>query len=333
MIRFNLKSFLSAVFVLFISLSLTACDSGSAKSKVINIKFSHVASPDTPKGKASLFFKKEVERLSNGRVKVTVYPNSQLYRDSDAVTALLMDSVQIICPSTSKLTTVVPELQVVDLPYLFPSMDKVHKAFDGKFGGMVSQLLKKKKYKTLAYWDGAYKQLGNNKRAIKKPKDARGLKFRIMSSKVLEAQFRHIGANPQVLPFSEVYTALEQGVIDGQENTWFNTYSQKFYEVQKEITETKHGYLGYVLLTSSIFWSSLPPEIKPIIMKAVKSATEFERKVAEEIEIRDRTRILDSGKTNITTLTPSEKILWIEKFRQIYKKYPEWKDLISAATR
>jgi len=309
-----------------------SCSSKKSKKKVFSIKFSHVTAVDTPKGKAAEFFKQEIERLSGGRVKVSVYPNSQLYRDNDAVSALLMNSVQIICPSTAKLTTIVPEFQVVDLPYLFPSMKNVHAAFDGRLGSMLADLLEKKGYKLLSFWDGGYKQLGNNSRPIHKPSDAKGLKFRIMSSKVLEAQFLHINANPQIMPFSEVYTALEQGVIDGQENTWFNIYTQKFNEVQKYITETDHGYLGYVLLTSRKFWDSLPPDLQKSMTDAVKKATDYERKISVEIDRRDRKKILDAGKTEITTLSPEEKKIWIKTFRGMYSQYPQWDALIKAAT-
>jgi len=325
-----------AKFCLLAVLSLipfaASCSSEKAAKKVFSIKFSHVTAVDTPKGKAAEFFKQELERISGGRVKVSVYPNSQLYRDNDAVSALLMNSVQIICPSTAKLTTIVPEFQVVDLPYLFPSRENVHAAFDGRLGSMLAELLEKKGYKLLSFWDGGYKQLGNNSRPIHKPSDAKGLKFRIMSSKVLSAQFLHIHANPQIMPFSEVYTALEQGVIDGQENTWFNMYTQKFNEVQKYITETDHGYLGYVLLTSRKFWNSLPPDLQESMTEAVKKATDYERKISLEIDRRDRKRILDAGETEITTLSGEEKNIWIETFRGMYSQYPQWDALIKAAT-
>jgi C4-dicarboxylate-binding protein DctP len=309
-----------------------SCSSEKSEKKVFSIKFSHVTAVDTPKGKAAEFFKQELERLSGGRVKVSVYPNSQLYRDNDAVSALLMNSVQIICPSTAKLTTIVPEFQVVDLPYLFPSRENVHAAFDGRFGSMLAGLLEKKGYKLLSFWDGGYKQLGNNSRPIHKPSGAKGLKFRIMSSKVLEAQFLHINANPQIMPFSEVYTALEQGVIDGQENTWFNIYTQKFHEVQKYVTETNHGYLGYVLLTSRKFWNSLPSDLQKSMAEAVKKATVYERKISLEIDLRDKKKILEAGKTEITTLSGEEKKIWIATFRGMYSQYPQWDGLIKAAT-
>lgn len=322
--RFSLLLF-ACVFV------LVSCKAGPPKEKVYKIKFSHVVAVDTPKGRGAEFFKEEVEKLSKGRIVVSVYPNSQLFRDQEAVTALLMNTVQIICPSTSKLTTMAPEFQVVDLPYLFPTMEKVHSAFDGRFGKLLKELIEKKGFKTLAYWDGAFKQLGSSRHPIREPSDAKGLKFRVMSSKVLGAQFHHIKANPQIMPFSEVYTALEQGVIDGQENTWFNTYSQKFFEVQKYITETNHGYLGYVLLTSKVFWERLPADLQDAVMEAVKRATEYERKVAMEIDLRDRERIIDSGKTRIVLLTPKERKLWTDTFRPMYRQYPEWKELITAA--
>ncbi len=331
MLDFQRGRFLLGTVAVIAVCFFASCSSGSKEQDKIKIKFSHVAAVDTPKGKAAQFFKEELEKLSKGQIEVLVYPNSQLFRDNDAITALLMGSVQIISPSTSKMTTMVPEFQVVDLPYLFPSIDNVHKSFDGMLGTLFGALLEQKNFKLLAYWDGGYKQLGNSRRVIRKLSDIKGLKFRIMSSKVLEAQFRHVGGNPQVLPFSEVYTALEQGVIDGQENTWFNSYSQKFFEVQKYITETNHGYLGYLLLTSQKFWDSLPPDLQAVLSEAAEKTTEYERKLAVEIDTRDRQRIIDSGKTEITVLTAEERDIWMKTFREIYGDYPQWKELIDAA--
>lgn len=319
---------LAGYLVLF-ALVLTV--SAPVSAGTITIKFSHVVAEDTPKGKAAIFFKELLEKKSGGRIKVSVYPNSQLFKDNEAVTALLMGSVQLIAPSTSKLTTLVPEFQIVDLPYLFPTLNGVHRAFDGKLGRKLNKLLAKKGFKSLAYWDNGYKQLGNNKRSIKIPKDAAGLKFRIMSSKVLENQFKHIGANPQVMAFSEVYTALEQGVIDGQENTWSNSYSQKFHEVQSHMTNTDHGYLGYVLLTSAIFWNSLPADLQTVFSETVKETTDYERKIAFEINERDRERILKFGKTKVISLSESERKLWIETFQPFLGSYKKWQGLIDAA--
>jgi len=303
----------------------------SAEARQIKIKFSHVVAVDTPKGRAAEFLKKELEEKSGGRFAVTIYPNSQLYRDTDAVSALLMGGVQLICPSTAKLTTLVPEFQVVDLPFLFTSYDDVHRAFDGRFGQMLGNLLKKKSIVPLAYWDNGFKQISNSGRPIKTPAQLEGKKIRIMSSKVLEDQFRQVGANPQVMAFSEVYTALEQGVIDGQENTWSNTYSQKFHEVQGFITETNHGYLGYALLTSKQFYNSLPPDLRKIFDDAVKRATRFERELARKINRRDRQTIIESGKTTVITLSEKQRSLWKSAFAPLLKKYPAWQELIDAA--
>lgn len=314
--------------LLFVCALSTSAD---ASGPVINIKFSHVVAADTPKGEAAEFLKKELEARSGGRIKVSVYPNSQLYKDKEAVTALLMGSVQLICPSTSKLTTIVPEFQVVDIPFLFPVMDDIHRGFDGGLGGRLDALLAKKGFRRLAYWDSGYKQLGNSVRPVRLPGDVKGMKLRIMSSKVLEDQFRHIGANPQVIAFSEVYTALEQGVIDGQENTWSNTYSQKFHEVQKYITETNHGYLGYVLLTSKMFWNSLPPGLQTVFTESVKAATEYERNIAREINEREKQKIIKIGKTDVITLTYQERKEWIKTFEPFLRKYPKWQELVDAA--
>lgn len=328
-----LKSKLFQGRVTIFSIFFCACflSSPAFADKPVNVKFPHVVAVDTPKGKAAEFLKKTLEEKSGGRIKVAVYPNSQLYRDGEAIGALLMGSVQIICPSTSKLTTVVPEFQVIDIPFLFPTLGDVHRSFDGGLGKRLNALLEKKGLKALAYWDNGYKQLGNSRRPVRLPGDVKGLKFRIMSSKVLENQFEQVGANPQVMAFSEVYTALEQGVIDGQENSWSNMYSQKFHEAQKYITETNHGYLGYVLLTSKMFWDSLSPDLQKTFSEAVKTATAYERKIAREINEKQKQKIIGLGKTQITTLTGAERTEWINAFAPLLRKYPKWRELIELA--
>jgi len=211
------------------------------------LKFSHVVSPNTPKGKAADFFAKRLEELSGGRIDVQVYPNSQLYKDKAVLKALKLNSVQMACPSFSKFGRFVPQLALFDLPFLFKDMAHVHRVQDSEVGDKLKNMVTKKGYVALDFWDNGFKELTSSKKAILWPKDAKGQKFRIMSSKVLEAQFKVVGANPQMMPFSEVYSALQQGVIDGQENTISNIYTKKFYEVQKYMTMSNHGYLGDIL--------------------------------------------------------------------------------------
>ncbi|NPA50610.1 MAG: TRAP transporter substrate-binding protein [Epsilonproteobacteria bacterium] len=303
------------------------------------LKFSHVVSPNTPKGKAADFFAKRLEELSNGRIDVQVYPNSQLYKDSAVLKALKLNSVQMACPSFSKFTRIVPQMALFDLPFLFRDMDHVHKVQDGEVGKKLKDLVTAKGYVALNYWDNAFKQLTNSKRPLVHPQDAKGLKFRIMSSKVLEEQFKAVGAIPQVMPFSEVYSALQQGVIDGQENTNSNIYTKKFYEVQKYMTISNHGYLGYLVVMSKKFWNSLPKDLQEATIKALKEATEKEREWARELDKSQFEKIAEyakkTKKLEIIKLTPEQREEWKKVMSKIYPKFYDpkviGKDLIEAA--
>ncbi|MGC8769119.1 TRAP transporter substrate-binding protein [Calditerrivibrio sp.] len=289
------------------------------------IKFSHVVAADTPKGLAANYFKDYVEKTSKGQIKVEVFPNSTLYGDREEIEALKMNAVQIIAPSFSKFTGFVPQFQLFDLPFLFDDEKQLHKFLDGPVGQKMMHLVEPKGMVGLAYWDNGFKDLSNNKREIKKPEDAAGLKFRIMSSKVLEAQFKALGANPQVLPFSEVYSALQQGVVDGAENPVSNFYTQKMHEVQKYYTVSGHGYLGYLVVTNKIFWNSLSPEHKKIISDGIKLATQKEREWAAKLDDEYFAKVKAYGKVKIYTLTPEEKKIWKNKLMTIY---PQFYDVI-----
>ncbi len=284
-------------------------------AKPIKIRFSHVVAPTTPKGRAADMFAKLANERLKGKVEVQVFPNSQLYTDKKVLNALSSGSVEMAAPSTAKFTSWVPQLQLFDLPFMFKNRTVLYQTMDGEVGKKMFKLLGKKNMLGLAMWDNGFKQIGNNIREIKKPADLKGIKFRIMSSKVLEAQFKTVGANPQVMPFSEVYSALEQGVIDGQENTWSNMYSKKFYEVQKYITETNHGYLGYLVVTNAQFWNHLPKDVRTELEAILKEVTAWIRENAYKINQDMKQKIIASGKTKVTTLTPAEK----EAFRKAFK--------------
>ena len=213
---------------------------------------------DTPKGKAAEKFKELAEKYTDGKVKVEVYPNSTLYKDKEELEALQLGAVQMLAPSNSKFGPIgVREFEVFDLPYILPDLATLRKVTDGPLGAKLLKLLEPKGMTGLAYWDNGFKQMTANKKLIT-PADYKGLKFRIQSSKVLEAQFRALGAIPQVMAFCEVYQALQTGVVDGQENTWSNIYTQKMHEVQKYATVTNHGYIGYVVVVNKKFWDGLP---------------------------------------------------------------------------
>src|SRR4030088_2545752 len=241
----------------------------------IVIKFSHVVATNTPKGAAAEKFRELAEKYTNGKVRVEVYPNSTLYKDKEELEALQLGAVQMLAPSNSKFGPIgVREFEVFDLPYILPDLTTLRKVTDGPLGARLLKLLDSKGMTGLAYWDNGFKEMTANKKLIA-PADYKGVKFRIQSSKVLEAQFRALGSIPQVMAFSEVYQALQTGVVDGQENTWSNMYTQKMHEVQKYITNTNHGYIGYVVTVNKKFWDDLPADVRDQLSKAMKEATDF----------------------------------------------------------
>jgi len=304
------------------------------------LKFSHVVSENTPKGKAAVFFEKRLEELSKGRIDVQVYPSSQLYKDKAVLKAIKLDSVQMACPSFSKFGKFVPQLALFDLPFLFKDIDQLHRVQDSEVGQKLKDMVTAKGYVALDFWDNAFKQFTSSKHALIKPEDAKGQKFRIMSSKVLEEQFLVVGANPQMMPFSEVYSALQQGVIDGQENTNSNIYTKKFYEVSKYMTVSNHGYLGYLVVMSKKFWNSLPADLQANVKQAMKEATAKEREWAVELDKSQFAEIekyaKETGKLEITVLTPEQRNEWRKVMSTIYPKFYDdkviGKDLIEAAS-
>ena len=304
------------------------------------LKFSHVVSDNTPKGKAARFFEKRLEKLSNGRIDVQVYPSSQLYGDKAVLKALRMNSVQMACPSFSKFGKIVPQLALFDLPFLFKDINHLHRVQDGTVGEKLKTMVTKKGIIALDFWDNHFKQLSTSQDSpLIKPSDAKGQKFRIMSSKVLEAQFKVIGANPQMMPFSEVYSGLQQGVIDGQENTNSNIFTKKFHEVQKHLTLTNHGYLGYLVVMSKRFWKSLPSDLQANVKQAMKDATAQERIFAEELNTKQlgeiRAYAKKTGKLQIHTLSNAQMQVWKDAVSPIYSKFYSkkkiGKDLIEGA--
>ena len=302
------------------------------------LKFSHVVSPNTPKGKAADFFEKRLEELSGGKIDVQVYPSKQLYNDKAVLKAIKLNSVQMGAPSFSKFGKIVPQLALFDLPFLFDDVDHLHRVQDGKVGQKLKEMVTKKGFVALNFWDNGFKQLSSSKKALIKPSDAKGQKFRIMSSKVLEAQFQAVGANPQMMPFSEVYSGLQQGVIDGQENTFSNIYTKKFYEVQTDLTVSNHGYLGYLVVLSKKFWKSLTPELQKNVIQAMNEATAKERIYAQELNDSQFALIKEyadkTGKLKIHTLTAEQRQAWRDAVSPIYSKFYDkkkiGKDLIEA---
>jgi len=288
------------------SIAALALAGPAAAQAQIVIKFSHVVASDTPKGKAAEKFKELAEKYTDGKVKVEVYPNSTLYKDKEELEALQLGAVQMLAPSNSKFGPIgVREFEVFDLPYILPDLNTLRKVTDGPLGARLLKLLEPKGMTGLAYWDNGFKQMSANKKLIA-PADYKGLKFRIQSSKVIEAQFRTLGAIPQVMAFSEVYQALQTGVVDGQENTWSNIYTQKMHEVQKYATVTNHGYIGYVVVANKKFWDGLPPEIRAACEKALKEATEYGNGQSARENDEALEEIKKAGKTEIIKLTPEQ---------------------------
>ena len=273
----------------------------------IVIKFSHVVANDTPKGKAAEKFKQLAEKYTSGRVKVELYPNSQLYKDREEMEALQRGAVQLLAPSVSKFGPMgVREFELFDIPYLIPDAQAVDRVTDGEIGAKLFAKLEPKGVKGLAYWDNGFKQFSAN-RPLRKPADFRGLKMRIQSSKVLEAMMRELGALPQVMAFSEVYSALQQGVVDGTENPISNLYTQKMHEVQSHLTISNHDCLVYAVITNKKFWDGLPADIRAQLEKAMTEATRYERDIAKKENDDALAAIKASGKTQVYVLTDSER--------------------------
>jgi C4-dicarboxylate-binding protein DctP len=301
----------------------------------IVIKFSHVVADKTPKGQAALKFKELAEKYLPGKVQVQVFPNSQLFGDGQELDALLLGDVQLIAPSLSKFDRYTKKLQVFDLPFLFENLAAVDRFQQGATGKGLLDSMTSKGIKGLAYWHNGMKQLSTDKAQLKRPEDVKGLKFRIQASDVLEAQFRALGANPQKMAFAEVYQALQTGVVDGQENTWSNIYTQKFYEVQKTIAETNHGVIDYMVITNAKWWNGLPADVRAGLQKAMDEATAYGNKLAEDINQGDRKRIADAGKAKIQTLSKDDLAAWQKAMAPVWGKFQGaiGKDLIDAAQK
>ncbi|MDA9503381.1 C4-dicarboxylate ABC transporter [Bradyrhizobium sp. CCBAU 11386] len=311
-----MRTFAIAASIAVLALGLTG--PALAQSPII-IKFSHVVATDTPKGKASEKFKELAEKYTGGKVKIEVYPNSTLYKDKEELEALQLGSVQMLAPSNSKFGPLgIREFEVFDLPYILPDLKTLRKVTEGPLGLRLLKLLDSKGITGLAYWDNGFKQMSANKKLVA-PGDYQGVKFRIQSSRVLQAQFKTLGSLPQVMAFSEVYQALQTGVVDGQENTWSNIYTQKMHEVQKYITETNHGYIGYVVIVNKKFWDDLPADIRDQLSKAMKEASDFNNTQSQKENDDALAEIKKSGKSEIIKLTPEQSEAMRKAMEPVYK--------------
>jgi len=312
------------VIFLVVSLLLGGCstrvidEQQVAKNEKIVIKFSHVVSENTPKGLAAKRFANLVRERTGGYVEVQVFPNSMLYKDGEEFEALKSGAVQMLAPATSKLTAMFPEWQLFDLPYAFPDMKSAHTLMDGPLVQELFSHLKEQKFLGLAMWDSGFKQFTNNIRPLRKPEDFHGLHFRIMNSQVLKTQFAELGAQASPMSFNDVYQALENGTVDAEENTISNIYTQNFDNIQKYLTLSNHGYIGYVVLTNTDFWQSLPTPVRKILEDTLREVTIWERDIAGKMEQNQLTELRQEGKMSITTLSQGERLQLQKALNPVY---------------
>jgi C4-dicarboxylate-binding protein DctP len=317
--------------LLFSMLTATVVSGAAFAQAPIVIKFSHVVSVDTPKGKAAERFKELAEKATKGRVKIELYPNSTLYKDKEELEALQLGAVQMLAPSLAKFGPLgVKEFEVFDLPYIFPTKDVLYRVTEGPIGKDLMKKLEPKGIVGLGFWDNGFKVMSANK-PIHLPADLKGQKLRIQSSKVLDAQMRALGANPQVLAFSEVYQALQTGVVDGTENPPSNLYTQKMHEVQKHVTLTNHGYLGYAVIVNKKFWDGLPADIRGELDAAMKASTKYANAIAQQENDNALEAVRKSGKTTLYQPTEKERAEWLKALLPVQKTMESriGKDLIA----
>lgn len=316
------------VAVALLGLALTGCGPRVADNEQVSpgekivLRFSHVVADDTPKGWAARRFAALVHERTGGRVEVQVFPNSTLYKDGEEIDALRAGTVHFIAPTTSKISQMFPEWQLFDLPYAFESVEQVHRAVDGALGERLYRQLEAQGMKALAFWDNGFKQMTNSVRPLVWPGDFRGLKFRVqINSPLLEAQFRALGAEPRPLLFNEVYAALAARTVDGQENTMSNTYSQQFYKVQRYMTVSNHGYMGYVVLTNAGFWESLGPDIRRVLEETMAEVTRLEREKALAMNRRDFEEMKKGDRLAIHLQTGEERAAWRQALEPVYREF------------
>jgi C4-dicarboxylate-binding protein DctP len=306
------------VIIALATLALLALTPPASAQNPIIVKFSHVVSPDAPKGKAAMFFKTLAEKYTDGKVKVEVYPNSSLYKDKEELEALQLGTVQILAPSISKFGPLgVKEFDIFDLPFLMSDDTRARKMYASPMMAELNKKLEAKGVEPLAYWDNGAHVYTCNKPLIV-PDDFKGLKMRIQGSKVLDAVARELGAIPQIMGFGELYQALQTGVVDGEDNVPSNILTQKFYEVQKNLTVSYHGRLTYALITNKKWWDGLPPDVRAGLDKAVKESTEFFNATAAKDNADALAKIRASGKIQVHDLTPEERKAWIAKLMPVH---------------
>lgn len=286
----------------------------------IIIKFSHVVAENTPKGLAAQRFARLVEKYTDYRVKVEVYPNQSLYSDGEEIEALQRNEVQMIAPATSKITELSPKWRLLDLPYIFPNDVSLKEALSGEIGDELLKSLEDQQIKGLSFWSNNFKQITSNS-PIRHPSDFKGKNFRIMSSKVLEEQFNYFGATTSATAFNDTYKNLEKNKMDSQENTISNIKSKKLYRVQKYMTISDHGYLGYAVMVNKPFWDGLPGDIQIQIQKAMNETSDWLWEKSEEMNEKQLQEIKEKSDIEIYTLSNDEKREWMREMTVIYDQF------------
>jgi C4-dicarboxylate-binding protein DctP len=317
----------ASIFAITSFNAAASCEPGE-----IVIKFSHVTNADKhPKGIAASLLEKRVNEEMNGKACMQVFPNSTLYDDDKVLEALLNGDVQMGAPSLSKFEKITKKYRIFDLPFLFEDVEAVDRFQNSESGEKLKNAMKRRGLKGLAFWHNGMKQMSANKPLLN-PEDAEGLKFRVQASDVLVAQFEQLDANPQKMSFKEVYGGLQTKVIDGQENTWSNIYGKKFFEVQDGVTETNHGILDYLVVTSNSFWDGLPDDVRDQLGKIVMEVTQTRNSESARVNAGNRQNIIDAGGV-VRSLTPEQRLAWVEKLQPVWKKFEKdiGAELIEAA--
>ncbi len=311
---------LAKIFILLLPLTLLAASLSLADP--VTIKFSHADSRLSPKGKASEYLKRLVEQRSNNRIRVEIYPNGSLFDDRDALEALKFNAIQMTAPSLTRLSVSNPQLLLFDLPFLFQNVEQLHAVIDGTIGRRMLEASSRNGLIALSFWDKGFKQFTANRRLFL-PRDAVGLTFRSGESSVVREQFRTLDAIPQTVPLPQLYSSLEKGETDGQENTLGDIYNRGLYQVQSNLTISNHGYLGYMVLTNDNFWGQLPKDLKVIIQGAIKDAAEYTREMATQLNNDALKKIRATGRIKIHRLTPEERKTWENRLDKIYPAFYE----------
>ena len=305
------------------------CDPGE-----MVIKFSHVTNTDKhPKGIAASLLEKRINEEMNGKACMQVFPNSTLYDDKKVLEAMLNGDVQMAAPSLSKFEKFTKKFRIFDLPFVFEDIDAVDRFQNSAAGDRLKNSMKRRGLKGLAFWHNGMKHMSANRPLIS-PEDAAGLKFRVQASDVLVAQFEQLGASPQKMSFKEVYGGLQTKVIDGQENTWSNIYGKKFFEVQDGITETNHGILDYLVVTSNKWWDGLPDDVRTQLATIVKEVTMTRNAESTKVNEANKQNIISAGGV-VRTLTPEQRQAWVEAMKPVWEKFEKdiGADLMEAALK